>query len=98
MSAPQLFGGLMAPKPNGVWPSGPRAHAGQVAKDATGRAILGTRLQRMPLTLNGREAPGGGQRGACGALAAAGLPVAVITPRQVRDCAQATGQLISVSV
>ena len=39
------------------------------------------------------EATGGFERAAVGALAAEGLPVAVVNPRQVRDFARATGRL-----
>lgn len=39
------------------------------------------------------EATGGFERPVCAALAAAGLPVAVVNPRQVRDFAKATGRL-----
>jgi len=40
------------------------------------------------------EATGGFERGEVGALGAAGLPVAVVNPRQVlRDFARATGRL-----
>lgn len=39
------------------------------------------------------EATGGLERAATAALAAAGLPVAVVNPRQVRDFAKATGKL-----
>jgi transposase len=39
------------------------------------------------------EATGGYQRAVVAALAAAGLPVAVVNPRQARDFAKATGQL-----
>jgi transposase len=39
------------------------------------------------------EATGGYQRAVVAALAAAGLPVAVVNPHQARDCAKATGQL-----
>jgi transposase len=39
------------------------------------------------------EATGGLERAATAALAAAGLPVAVVNPRQVRDFAKATGRL-----
>jgi len=39
------------------------------------------------------EATGGRERAVTGALATAGLPVIVVTPRQVRDCARAIGQL-----
>ena len=39
------------------------------------------------------EASGGFERPVAAALAAAGLPVAVVNPRQVRDFARATGRL-----
>lgn len=39
------------------------------------------------------EATGGYERGVVAALGAAGLPVVVVNPRQVRDFAKATGQL-----
>ncbi len=39
------------------------------------------------------EATGGLEMCLAGALAAVGLPVVVVNPRQVRDCARATGQL-----
>lgn len=39
------------------------------------------------------EATGGYERPACAALAAAGLPVAIVNPRQTRDFAKATGRL-----
>jgi transposase len=39
------------------------------------------------------EATGGLQRTVVAALPAAALPVVVVTPRQVRDVAKATGQL-----
>ena len=39
------------------------------------------------------EAPGGYQRTVVAALAAAGLPVVVVNPRQARDVAQAPGHL-----
>ncbi len=39
------------------------------------------------------EASGGYERPVVAALAAAGLPVAVVNPRQARDFAKATGKL-----
>jgi transposase len=64
-----------------------------VAHDDTGIAALVARLQAVPPTLMVLEATGGDPRTVVAALAAAGLPVAVVTPRQARDCAQATGPL-----
>jgi transposase len=64
-----------------------------VANDDTGIAALVARLQAVPPTLIVLEATGGYQRAVVAALAAAGLPVAVVNPRQARDFANATGPL-----
>jgi transposase len=69
-------------------PTGPRW---TVANEEPGIAALGTRLQEMQPTLIVREATGGLPRAVVAALAAAALPVGVVTPRQVRDFAKATG-------
>jgi transposase len=71
-------------------PSGER---GAVANDASGVATLVDRVQTLHPTLIVREATGGLERAVTSALAAAGLPVVVVHPRQARDCARATGQL-----
>lgn len=44
------------------------------------------------------EATGGYERGVVAALGAAGLPVVVVNPRQVRDFAKATGKLAKTDV
>src|SRR5438309_8109688 len=64
-----------------------------VPNDASGIAPLVDRLQALHPTLIVLEATGGLERAATSALAAAGLPVVVVHPRQARDCARATGQL-----
>src|SRR5438270_2962382 len=64
-----------------------------VPNDASGIAPLVDRLQALQPTLIVLEATGGLERAATVALAAAGLPVVVIIPRQARDFARATGQL-----
>jgi transposase len=64
-----------------------------VAHDAPGSAALVARLQAVPPLLIVLEATGGSQRAVVAALAAAGLPVAVVNPRQARDVAKATGPL-----
>jgi transposase len=73
-----------------LWPTGERW---AVAHDDTGMAALVARFQAVPPTLMVLEATGGYQRAVVAALAAAGLPVAVVNPRQARDFAKATGQL-----
>ena len=64
-----------------------------VPTDPGGLATLVARLQAIRPTLIVLEATGGLERQATVALATAGLPVVVVHPRQVRDCARATGQL-----
>lgn len=59
----------------------------------SGIADLLARLQPLVPGLIVCEATGGFERAAIGALAAAGLPVVVANPRQIRDFAKATGQL-----
>jgi transposase len=64
-----------------------------VVNDDAGMAALVERLQALQPTLIVLEATGGYQRAVVAALAAAGVPVAVVNPRQARDVAKATGQL-----
>jgi transposase len=63
-----------------------------------GPAALVTRLQEIAPQLIVLEATGGYQRAVVAALAAAGLPVVVVNPRQARDFAKATGQLAKPDV
>jgi transposase len=64
-----------------------------VAYDDNGIDALLSRLLGERTVLVIVEATGGFERTVVGALAAAGLPVVVINPRQVRDFARATGTL-----
>jgi transposase len=73
-----------------VRPSGARW---TVPNDPSGVATLVDQLQALHPTLIVLEATGGLERAVTGALATAGLPVVVVTPRQARDFARATGQL-----
>ena len=50
-------------------------------------------LAKTPVRLVVMEATGGYERALAGLLAAAGIPLAVVNPRQVRDFAKATSQL-----
>ena len=63
------------------------------ANDETGITTLVERLRPLRPALIVCEATGGFERAAIAALAAAGFPVVVANPRQVRDFARATGQL-----
>jgi transposase len=68
-----------------------------VANDDAGRATLVVRLQAVPPTLMVLEATGGDQRAVVAALAATGLPVVGVNPRQARDFAKATGPLANTA-
>jgi transposase len=63
--------------------------------DYTDEAVAGLveRLLAAPPSLVVMEATGGLETAVASALAAAGLPVAVVNPRQVRDYAKACGRL-----
>jgi transposase len=74
----------------GVRPSGDRW---TVANDERGVRTLVDRFRAGAPELIVLEATGGYELLCVGALAAAGLPVVVVNPRQVRDFARATGQL-----
>jgi len=65
----------------------------QIPNDENGIAQAVDRLHTLQPTLIVLEATGGLEVPLAEALAAAGLPVVVINPRQVRDFARATGQL-----
>jgi transposase len=71
----------------------PSGDAWRSANDAAGIAELVARLQPLAPQLIVLEATGGLERLAVTALALAGLPVAVVNPRQVRDFAKASGRL-----
>jgi transposase len=71
----------------------PSGEQWQAPNDEAGAAALVARLVALAPALVVLEATGGLERLAAAALAAAGLPVAVVNPRQVRDFAKAVGQL-----
>ena len=92
-TAPAPFVGIDVSKARldvAVRPSG---EAWSHANDEPGIAALVARLEPLAPDLVVLEATGGLERAAVAALALAGLPVAVVNPRQVRDFAKATGQL-----
>jgi len=64
-----------------------------VQYDEEGLAQLTSRLQTLPVRLVVLEATGGLETPVTAALVTAGIPVAVVNPRQVRDFARATGLL-----
>ena len=73
--------------------SRPARDAWRCANDEAGIVELVGRLRTLGPHLIVLEATGGLERLVVAALALAGLPVAVVNPRQVRDFAKATGHL-----
>ena len=71
----------------------PTAEVWAVPNDEAGIATLVVRVQAVPPPLIVLEATGGLEMPVTAALAAAGLPVVVVNPRQARDFAKATGRL-----
>jgi transposase len=71
----------------------PPGEAFQVDNDEKGIKELCTRLSELTPRLIVMEATGGLEMRAAGELAAQGLCLAVVNPRQVRDFAKASGQL-----
>jgi transposase len=71
----------------------PQGTVWQVPNDEVGQAELLARFVGLAPTLVVLEATGGYELSVAAALAGAGLPVAIVNPRQVRDFAKATGRL-----
>lgn len=71
----------------------PNGRHWRVANDDEGITALVDELQARQPAVVVLEATGGWELSVVAALAAAGLPVAVVNPRQVRDFAKATGRL-----
>lgn len=88
-----MFVGIDVAKAELVVATRPTGEPWAVPNDEAGVAALAARLRREPPALVVLEATGGYELLAAAALAAAGLPVAVVNPRQVRDFAKATGEL-----
>jgi transposase len=71
----------------------PSGEAFAVARDGEGVAALAERLETLKPALVVSEATGGFEQVVAGALGAAGLPIVVVNPRQIRDFARALGRL-----
>ena len=71
----------------------PTREAWQAANDPTGIDDLVERIAALSPTLVALEATGRYEAPCAAALASAGVPVAVVNPRQVRDFAKSTGRL-----
>jgi transposase len=71
----------------------PSGRSFAVARDGPGLERLADELRGLSPSLVVLEATGGFEVTVAAALAAAGLPLAVVNPRQIRDFARATGRL-----
>ncbi len=71
----------------------PADQAFAVSRDGAGLEALAARLIALAPALVVLEATGGFEITVAGALAAAGLPLVVVNPRQIHDFARATGRL-----
>ncbi len=71
----------------------PSDEAFAVARDGKGLESLVERLKALNVSLIVLEATGGFETTVAAALAGAGLPIAVVNPRQIRDFARALGKL-----
>jgi transposase len=93
MSDSPVFVGIDVAKAELVTALRPTAEFFAVPNDDAGIAVVVKRLKVLSPALIVLEATGGYETAAVASLAAAGLPVVVANPRQVRDFAKATGQL-----
>jgi transposase len=75
-----------------AWSTNPLARW-QTTNDEAGWAALVAHVRTLQPAVVVLEATGGYETGAASALSTAGLPVAVVNPRQVRDFAKALGLL-----
>jgi transposase len=71
----------------------PSGESFALARDGEGLAALVDRLKQIAPVLIVLEATGGFEITLAAAVGAAGLPLAVVNPRQIRDFARATGKL-----
>lgn len=93
MKTTETFVGIDVSKDTLVVHSIPDGQALQVAYDDAGIEAMCRRLVALAPTLIVLEATGGLEVRVATELAARGLPVAVVNPRQVRDYAKSTGEL-----
>jgi transposase len=93
MNTPPTFIGIDVSKARLDCVCRPNDFVHSFANDADGVEALVEWAQLLAPSLVVLEATGNFQIAAVAALAASGVPVAVVNPRQVRDFAKATGQL-----
>ena len=92
MASP-IYLGVDVAKASVTLASEPPGLTAEFATDSAGLTALVQAAQAQPVTLVVVEATGGYEAPVVAALVTAGLPVAVVNPRQVRDFAKALGRL-----
>lgn len=90
---PACFVGIDVAKAESVVAVTPQGEGFTIAHDPGALSDLAQRLRRLRPARIVLEATGGYETPVVSVLAAAGLPVIVVNPRQVRDFARSTGQL-----
>jgi transposase len=93
MTTPEYFVGIDVSKAMLDIAVLPGNQTWQVEREEQAIAALASKLRQLIPRLIVLEATGGLESPVTAALAAAGLPVVVINPRQARDFAKATGRL-----
>ena len=88
-----VFVGIDVSKEQLDWAAHASQEGGRVAHDEAGLDTLVARLRVLTPACVVLEATGGLEMSVLAALSVAGLPVAVVNPRQVRDFARASGHL-----
>ncbi len=90
---PDVFIGIDVSKDHLDVAARPSGESWQVANTELGIATLVKRLVKLQPALVVLEASGRLESAAVSALAVAGIPLAIVNPRQVRDFARSTGKL-----
>jgi len=98
MSAEELYVGIDVAKAKLDVAVGEAGTLEEVANEVTAIKELGNRLKALAPRLVVMEASGGYEALAAAVLSEAGLPVAVVNARQVRDFGRAMGQLAKTDV
>lgn len=93
MATPALYVGLDVAKAHLDLATCPATAPARFAHDETGLSALVAQLRALAPALVMLEATGGYEADVAAAVALAGVPVAVVNPRQVRDFAKAIGRL-----
>ena len=90
---PTIFVGIDVSKDRLDLHISPSDEAFHVPRNTKELVALAHRLSGLPVALIVLEATGGFEASVAAALAAVGLPLCIVNPRQIRDFARAMGRL-----